>query len=338
MDFISLKYAGIVGTRVERFVVKSTRPYRANMRCPVCGDSHKDKTKARGWLLENKEGRINYFCHNCNVSMSLGNLLKQFDATLADDYFKEMAFEKYGHSPKTDEYSLVEKMKTPKFVDYSALKNLKKISQLDIDHPARKYIVDRMIPTKYHSKLFYAPKFKEFVNSIVPNKFQDTKYDEPRLIIPLLDEKKRMFGFQGRSFGKSGIRYITIMLNEDKTKVYGLDDCDRSKQHFILEGPIDSMFVENSLAMVGGSVDWSIANEHSVFVYDNEPRSKDTIHRMEQAIEKGFKVVIFPDTIEQKDINEMILYDKYIDIQDLLCYNVYKGLEAKMKLVKWKKV
>jgi transcription elongation factor Elf1 len=335
--WLEQKYIGIVSGRLDRF--KRVNNTTFNFRCPVCGDSQKNKYKARGYLFPKDKGGHLYHCHNCHVTLGFDKLLQHIDPLVYSDYVKESIAEKYGgEKPKSEVEVFAEKMKTPVFIKMSELKSLKKISQLQYNHPAKEYIESRLIPTSMHHKLFYTPKFKQFVNSVVPNKFEDIDNDEPRLIIPFIDKEKMLFGFQGRSFKKDGIRYITIMIRDDMPKVFNLDQCDQTKQHFIFEGPIDSMFVSNSLAMAGQSINWSVCNEHTVFVFDNEPRSKETCAKIEQAINKGYGVVLLPHSIVQKDINDLVMAYPNIDIDRLLVDNIYSGLTAKLQFQNWRKL
>lgn len=338
--WLEQKYIGMLSSRFSRFRRVNRQTY--NFRCPICGDSQKNSTKARGFLFAKNSNGFLYHCHNCNITLSFDQLLKQQDPSLYNEFVREKIGENLkpmSERKKSDVEIFADKMKTPKFIRFSSLINLRKVSQLKHDHPAKLYVQARKIPTQYHSKLFYAPKFKEFVNSVVPNKFSSTTYDEPRLIVPFIDEDKNLFGFLGRSFDpNSDLRYITIMIDDSKPKIFGLDECDRSKPHYIFEGPIDSMFVDNSLAMAGASIDWNFVNENSILVFDNEPRAKETIRRMERAIDKGCKLVIFPENIHEKDINEMILKNENIDIESILKHNTSEGLEAKIILTAWRKV
>jgi len=339
--WLEQKYIGMLSGRLDKFrrINRST----FNFRCPICGDSQKNKSKARGFIFAKNDSGFLYHCHNCNITLGLDKLIEQLDPSLYAEFIKERLTEKYDTTKvrkKSEVEVLVEKMKKPKFIRFSCLLNLKKISQLEWNHPAKQYVSARMIPNKYHSKLFYAPKFKEFTNSFLPDKFEKSNgRDEPRLVIPLIGPDKNLIGFQGRSFDpKSELRYITIMLDESYPKIFNLDECDRSKTHYIFEGPIDSMFVQNSIAMAGGSIDWNFVNENSVFVYDNEPRSSQTIQKITKVIDKNYSVVILPEFILQKDINDIVLQHKNIDITSVLSQNVSSGLEAKILLASWRKV
>lgn len=337
MDWLEQKYIGLVSNRLQRF--KRTKKNEFNFRCPICGDSIRDKYKARGWFFLNKQGKYMYHCFNCTVSMGVDKFLENIDPVIYNEFLKEKLSEKLNptEKPKSDVEEFAFKMKPPTFIKQTPLKELKKVSQLPFDHYVKQYVVARKIPTEYHAKLFWAPKFKAWTNSIVPDTYDDITFDEGRLIIPFIDKVGKLFGYQGRAIGnKSSIRYITIMIDRNMPKIFGIDNTDTSKTHFILEGPIDSMFIDNAIAMAGGSIDMNYVNENSVFVFDNEPRSVETCKKIEKMINSGYKVVIFPEQIKQKDINDMVLNG--VSVQDVLMYNISQGLEAKILFTAWKRV
>ena len=153
----------------------------------------------------------------------------------------------------------------------------------------------------------------------------------------MYDEEKQLMGFQGRALNSSPNKYITIMLQEDVPKIYGLDSINRERSIYIVEGPFDSTFVENAVAMCGsdvdiGSFDWS----DYIWVLDNEPRNREIVTRISKLIDRGHKVVIWPSNIIEKDINDMVLAGH--DVMSMLKLNTYSGLEAKIKFNSWKKV
>jgi len=342
MNLIDLKYAGILSTRVERFSLKSNNPYRANLRCPICGDSQKSKAKARGWILE-KDNSALYYCHNCGASLSLRNFLKSIDHNLYNEYVVDIALEKGLKKKEEPKLKPLDTLvtKQPSFKKKgSPLKSIKKISALQFDHPVRKYIAKRAIPTKTHYKLYYAPKFNAWTNSLIADKMP-TNRDEPRLVLPFIDKKGEVFGYQGRAFSKDSIRYITIMLDENKPKIFGLDTVDFNKTYYVVEGPIDSLFVDNCVAMAGADGNGSgLENtENAVFVFDNEPRNRDIVRRMEKCLDAGYKVCIWPEHIEQKDINDMVLAGvDSAKLKMIIDVNTYSGLEGKLRMSFWKKV
>jgi hypothetical protein len=269
--------------------------------------------------------------------MSFGNFLKSQDSVLFNEYNQEKYLEKQGTTSSTaNVVPDITKIVWPDYRFNSPLKHLKKVSQLDHDHPVKLYVLKRQIPTVYHHKLFYAPKFRKWVNDIFPGKLSADAADEPRLIIPFIDKDKHCYGIQGRGFKPNGIRYITIMFDEDKPKVYGLDTVNFDKQVYVLEGPIDSMFIDNSIAMAGSDIGLPILPDNSVFVYDNEPRNVQIVKRMESSIKKGYNIVIWPSSIIHKDVNDMILAG--LDVKKIIADNTFSSLSASAKLVEWKKV
>ncbi len=342
MNWIDLKYIGALAPRLSMFSRKSDTVW--NMRCPLCGDSRKSKTKARGYIL-GKNNKFFYTCHNCHASMSFSKFLEQVDPTAYGDYRRETFLERANNTERIVEPTPdISRFITPKFIKFTALADLKKISQLEVDHPAKRYIVARKIPSMMHSKLFYAPRFKTWTNTIIPGKFDLLGKDEPRLVIPFIDQNGNMFGYQGRAFFDTEPRYITIILDDEKPRVYGLERLDVRKKVFVVEGPIDSLFIPNCIAMGSAyldktSISIGIVPSNTVMVYDNEPRNKDIIKAIEKCIDSQYSVCIWPENISCKDINEMICSGlSSFEIQNIINDNTYNGLLAKMRLSQWKKV
>lgn len=339
-DYIDIKYINLLSPQLEQFKNKGNGVY--NFRCPYCGDSQTNKAKARGYIF-NKENSLIYKCHNCGQGASLNNLLKHTNPLLQKQY----ALEKFGKQERrkgttpTTKTSLrfqkrPEYMKTP-------LGKLKKVSQLDTHHPVAQYVNSRKIPARVHYKLFYAPKFYAFAKQFSPDKFQDMDKDEPRLIIPFINSEKQLIAFQGRAFGKTSLRYITVKIDQGAPKIFGLDTIDRTKPVYVVEGPIDSMFLDNAVAMAGAdlTVDAlsALGTKDLVFVFDNEPRNKDILQRIEKVIDMGYNISVFPDYIKEKDINDMVLAGRDPEeIQAIISSNTYSGLAAKAKLCEWRKV
>ena len=330
MSYVDVKYARLVGGRLELFKEKKSTLY--NFRCPYCGDSQKQKSKARGYFFT-KGNDIIYKCHNCGVGRTLGNFLKDNARDLYDGYVMERY--KDGMTGKRT------RVATPKIVHkkpvFNTGTNLPTISSLNKAHPARAYLEQRQIPEEALDYLYYADKFKRYVNS-QKETFDNLQNDQPRIIIPLRYTDGSWFGVQGRSLSPhSKLRYISIIFDETKPKLFGLDRAKLNDPTYIVEGPIDSLFLCNSIAMCGSDVhlgDWGVSNP--VWVYDNEPRNKQIVERITSCIDAGDPVVIFPDSVKQKDINEMVLAGH--NVQDLVESNTYQGLQAKLKLSQWKKV
>ena len=333
MSYLDDKYLGLISPRLEKF--KKIRAGVYNFRCPYCGDSQKHKNKARGYIYQNKAD-YNFKCHNCGMTRSFTYFLKDRDQPLYDEYIMERYKEGLtGKGTVTPEPKFT--FPQPKFRKKDICDELTKISELNTTHRAKKYLINRGINEDTLSKLYYCPNFKEWTNKHKKT-FENTKHDDQRIIIPLRHSDGQLFGYQGRSLDPtSKMRYITVMLDEDAPKLYGLEKINTQKPIYILEGPFDSLFVENSIAMCGSDIDIrSFGWSDYIWVFDNEPRNREIVSRIERCINRGDKVVIWPSHIQEKDVNEMILA-KY-DICTILEGSTYSKLTAKLKLNLWKKV
>ena len=333
MSFIDEKYISLVSSRLQKFTKKKTGLY--NFRCNYCGDSEKQKSKARGYLYQIKND-YNYKCHNCGVTRTLTNFLKDLDTVLYDQYVMERY--KNGLTGKKSNTPEPEfKFEAPIFKKKSF--NLPTISELNKEHLARVYLEKRQIPEKFLNQLYYCEKFKEWTNT-QKETFKSVQYDEPRIIIPLIKDGE-IFGYQGRSLNKSSkVKYITIILDDSQPKIFGWDNVDWNKTIYIVEGPFDSMFLNNSIAMVGADMDYIFFKNKPdvefVFVYDNEKRNKEMISRVEKTIDMKFPIVIWPQDLKYKDINDIILAG--LDVEKIIKDNTFMGLVAKAKLIGWKRV
>ena len=324
MDIIDSKYIGLVSSRLEKF--KRVKADLYNFRCPICGDSKKHKNKARGYFYQVKTN-TNFKCHNCGASSSLNNFLKQIDTTLHKQYVLEKF--KEGHAGGRNFVVEEPKFEFKKPVFKKKL-DLPRASEVPV---AKQYLTQRGLEP---SNFFFAAKFKEWVNT-QKYTFHDIAKDESRIIIPMYDEDKNIIGFQGRSLGPNNVKYITVMLNEDAPKIYGLEKIDTKKPNYILEGPFDSTFVENSIAMCGSDLDIrSFGWGSYIWVFDNEPRNREIIERIHKTIDRGDKVVIWPSSIQEKDVNDMI--NSGHDVRRVIESNTYSGLQAKIKFNYWKKI
>ena len=322
MDQIDIKYINLVSARLQKF--KRVKANLYNFRCPICGDSQKNKSKTRGYLYSIKND-INYKCHNCGASLSFNNFLKKMDVSLHKSY----CLEKFKDG-KTGRRGM--QTNEPKFVfekpKFSQRIVLPLCSEVEL---GRTYLQNRKIdPTKF----YYAENFDEFVQT-----FEGVDYGymgkEPRIIIPLYCDKD-LIGFQGRSLNSKSIKYITVMLKEGAPKIYGLDNIEKDSRVYITEGPFDSTFIRNAIAMCGADIDISdLGIDNPVYIYDNEPRNREILNRFSRTIDSGDSIVIWPSHIKEKDINDMVIAGH--DVENLIKSNTYSGLEAKLKFNNWKR-
>lgn len=333
MLFTEIKYLNLLSTRLPLF--KKKKEFLWNFRCPICGDSQKHKNKARGFVFQVK-GSLIYKCHNCQTSIPLSKFIEMMDPIM----YKEYKMEKFQESGK--KRSLKPDMRkvrrlvsvTPVFKK-DVLSGLQKIDDLNKEHPAREYLLNRRLPTE---SLYFTENFKEWTNTVKPDSFEDVSIDEPRIIIPFRDKEGNCFGFQGRSLSSAGLRYITILLEEGRTKIFGLNRINRANTVYVTEGPFDSLLLSNAIAMAGADVSAAsgdLAELDLVYVYDNEPRNKQITDRIEKHIKDGHSVVIWPKDVNQKDVNDMLLAGH--NVNSVVQSNSYKGLKSTLKFNEWRK-
>ena len=329
MSYLDTKYINLASASLQKY--KKVKNGLWTFRCPYCGDSKKNKNKTRGYIFSVKGDHV-FKCHNCGITRSFSNFLKDHVPHVYDEYvmerYKEGTIGK--NVPKPDLTQFISK---PKFEKKTI--DLEPLSCLNNFHVAKKYILDRGIPENKLDRLFYCPNFKEWTNT-QKHTFSDTTNDEERIIIPLNDTDGNLIGFQGRSLSPNAkMRYITVMLNEDAPKLYGLDHINKNETIYIVEGPLDSFFLENAVAMCGSDVDIrSFGWSDYIWVYDNEPRSRQITDKISKSIDAGDSVVIWPKTIKEKDLNDMVTSG--INVKNVIQSNVYQGLKAKLQLSSWK--
>jgi len=324
-----VRYINLISSRLSKF--KKVKPYLYNFRCPICGDSQKNKTKARGYFYRIKNN-TNYKCHNCGVNISFNSFLKDLDPPM----HKEYIFEKFKDGNQGKNFTV----DPPSSVIDKAKESKPTFKKKDIDlpcaysvHESRVYLETRAI---FGGEFYYAENFKEFANKIKPGSFDSIKYGEPRIVIPLYKDGK-LIGVQGRALSYNPIKYLTIMLDDEAPKVYGYDSVDKKLPIYVVEGPFDSTFLDNSVALCGSDGDLEcLEGCDLILVYDNEPRNKEIVKRIEKCIERGQRVVIWPPDIREKDINDMVMAGH--NVKDLVKLYNHKGLQAKLHFTNWKKI
>ena len=335
--YIDKKYVALLAPKLSQF--KQRGEFLWNFRCPVCGDSQKNKIKTRGYIYKKKE-RFGFMCHNCSTTMSLPKFIRYVDPSLYNEY----QLESFVRSNTSNNVNVADFVTKPTFNIPSAprsilLTDAQSINGLNPYHQARKYLEDRKVPL---DNLYYTENFAKFVKDLFPDNSKQL-YKEERIVIPFYDKQGNLLGVQGRAIGQSKIKYITIKTDENTPKIFGWNGLDTSKTVYVVEGPIDSLFLVNCVAtmdaalytapsVVGLDLDYT-------FVYDNEPRNKQIVTNMRKTIELGRKLCVWPDTIQQKDINEMVLAGMHpSQIQHIIDSNTFEGLIATMKMNQWSRV
>ena len=337
-SYIDIKYLNIVSPQLQKFKKKSDNLW--NFRCPYCGDSQKNKTKARGFIYK-KKNDLFFKCHNCGVGTTVGKMIEYLDSKIHKDYIMERY--KTGSDTITPKPEF--KFNEPIFQKKDVFKPLKSISELEADHPVRKIVEKRKLPKESLQDIYLCNSFFKFTNTLIPNKFPILDGDHPRLMIPFRNEKGEIFAYQGRSFGNEQPKYLTIKL-QDRDKIFGIDRVKKKEHIYVVEGPLDSLFLDNCIAVGGAdfnrplSIDGSlISNGDLTVVFDNEPRNNEICKLIQKTIKSERKICLWPESMEYKDINDMILggYTKE-EIEEIIKENTYQTASATVRFATWRKI
>lgn len=333
--FLDQKYLSLISNRLPLFRKKKDGVY--NCRCIVCGDSSKKKNKARGYFFNNKN-KLMYKCFNCDASMYFSTFLKTIDAALFNEYSLESYVEGKPLSNTQPEIVFEQpqfKPKEERLLD----KLLDRLDSLPEDHEAVQFCLKRKIPKNRFDKIYFIKNIKDIVQLNDTYK-ESIRTEEPRIVFPFYDEEGLLTAVTCRAIRGEALRYITVKVANDKPLIFGLDSVDKNKDIYVVEGPIDSLFIQNSVAISGTSLDkvnfTSLDKDRLIVVFDNQPRNKEVCNIISKTIDKDYKVVIWPQTIEEKDINDMVLAGK--NVSQIISKNAFRGLEAKAKFIGWKRV
>lgn len=325
--YIDKKYINMVSPQLERFKWKTQA--LANCRCPLCGDSQRSKSKARGFFFPKKN---DYFfkCHNCGAGHSVYRFLETVAPALAQEY----ALERWrnGENGKSNYVKPVEAaVALPK-----AQIRLPPVSTLPETHHARQYLENRKVP--HLDRFYFSKSFGDWVRSI--DSTYTTVPNDERIVIPFVNKAGELLAAQGRclSGSKNSIRYITVKFTKDGRAVYGEDRLDYSKKVYAVEGPIDSVFLRNSIALAGSELAHATKLfRDCVVVYDNEPRNPEIVRKVEDAIRSGYTVCVWNSSIGEKDINDMVLAGRSPEeVQAIIDECSCSGLTALARFSQWR--
>jgi len=305
--WLDQKYVGILSIHLDQF--KRKGGYNFNFRCPICGDSQKNKTKARGYIFGQKGGLF-YKCHNCQAGMSLGNLIKAVNTNL----YREYSLERYasGETGKKahKEHSFVFKPVRFESNQKSLFDTvLKPIKNFDKDHEIIKYVHSRKIPSHRYNTLYYVENVQD-LKKLASGYDDKIVTSEPRLVLPFYNRKNKLVGLSARAIRGEQFRYINLKIDDNDPMIFGIDKVDTNDVIYVTEGPLDSLFLPNSVSV--GNANLRVAAEHLpkeklVLIYDNEPRNKEIVKNIQRSVNDGFSVCVWPKSYKEKDINDIIM-------------------------------
>ena len=340
------KYVRLISSRLRNFKQKNTNLW--NFSCPFCGDSKTNLIKARGYVYA-KGNDLFYRCHNCGVGTNVANFIKHVDPSLHGEY----VFEKYKSGTTSNTYHRTSNVSSRIITNPPKFGHIKKrsifehglwIKDLPSGHFCLNYVENRQIPKEHYDKLLFTSNYKAFCDALIPNHGKEL-VEDARMVIPFYNEYDELVAVSGRALETSDykLRYVTLRTNDSEDKlIYGMERVNLNKKVYLVEGPLDSLFLNNCVASSDANLALTVKNIHAkdiTLVFDNEPRNKEVCKLIENAIKSNHNVVIWPDDIEGKDINEMILNGfSSGEIREIIDSNTFYGLKAVAQFTFWKKI
>lgn len=224
----------------------------------------------------------------------------------------------------------------PKVSLDSVLDGLIALSTLPKSHPAVLYAKKRAIPEEHYKSIFFCPKFFKYAVKY-KDSFAKMKEDYPRLVFPYFDANGRVYALTARAFGNEEPKYIFLSIDERKENIYGIWRIDASKPIIAVEGQIDSLCVDNAIAVGGADYNSALLRSlqsNLIIVPDNDfIRNKQVADSVMKAIKAGYAVSLFPASFKYKDINEATKKMTKQEIQTIILDNVKRGAEAELELI-----
>lgn len=301
---IDKKYVGFVSSRLKNITYKNTGSVLASF---THSCERPESRKTRGHFL-NHNGSVFFKCFNCSESLPLSKFLQDIDPSLYREYCLENFKEGVWESKKEYKPTLSTPVKSESKAIYNHFTDLISYSSLPIGNPALKYISNRQIPEARYKDLYLVPKFFKWASKIDPV-FKTFKIDSPRLIIPCFDSTKKLLGFTCRAFGKEMPKYIHLRIDKEQEFIYGQHRIDINKTLLVVEGQLDSLFLDNCLAIGRADYKSDFLETHKakvVIIPDNDfRRNLHVCNQLKKAITSGFTVCLLPDSWK-KDINDIV--------------------------------
>jgi hypothetical protein len=341
--YIDIKFLQTISYRLENFKKKSSNIW--NCRCPICGDSAR-KNKARGYFFSSSgKNYLQYKCHNCAVSRRFDKFLKEFDPNQYGNYILEKYADNNNNIDKKNVESTLDFIPTfvePKTEERLIDSIMDRLDNLPDTHEAIQYVRSRKIPAGAFRRLYFVGDIRDIGQLNAKYKASITS-SESRLGIPFYNRDGKLTSISLRGMRGESLRYISVKIDEDAPTVFGMDQVDLNKDVLVVEGPLDSLFLPNCIACAGTAfnkiAEMNIPKEKVTIIFDNQPKNKEVCSLVHKYIEQGYKVVLWPDSVPGKDINEMIQHDlSSEDILEIIKSNTFSGLQARAKYAMWRKI
>lgn len=305
-----------------------------NFRCNVCGDGKKYGNK-RGHLRLVRDHGTQYWIYKCfnepdcaasgeGRAWSGEKWLQQYFPQIYSEYVSELL-----SGTKKDYSAEIEELENKMKVDIRETKIKKQLREdiaikffipitdnHELCKKAIKICQDRYIPEEIYSKFFVATPGE---GSVYSN----------RMIIPFYNAEGEIYYWQARSINPHHDPKYLNRLTSKSESVYNIYNIDKTKPVFITEGPIDSMFIENSISTLGLSVSEKMQEiidtfDNAIYLFDGDKPGRRTAKKF---LEKGKKVFLWNKFLDDMDLPHAGKWD----INEIMLKFKLKGTILKYK-------
>lgn len=312
--------------------IKSTNTYTGG--CPICREGKSWGRKSRLYYIPNDSKLC---CHNCGWYGTPINWVMEVEQLTYKEVaaqIKECDYE-YGLPVET-----IEKAQTTELPRDSI--NLFDRTQLTYykDNDSVKRAVDVIVDRKLNKAVNRPRTLYTSLTDVV---------HKNRLIIPFYNQSNECIFYQSRKLFESDTKPKYLSKMNSEKSLFNYNNVSSSTDNvFITEGPIDSFFIEDSVAVAGiqerskESLTPVQAQQlerlflvQTVWVLDSQWLDQTSLIKTETLLKNNQCVFIWPRNIGEKfkDINEMCVY---FDIDRIgkkyILENTYCGLKGIVKL------
>ena len=331
------QYIVEAGKSIEGF--RKVRDGLYNCRCPICGDSAVDETKRRGYFIQHPDSGWSYYCHNCGAAQGVKWFLKTIDEELYRRYCLEAFRSGRDLSFETKRPEIKAMSVDEQRILGSRL--LVRCSNLPKEHDALKYLEGRRVTTEMASRIFWTDDFPNLVKGACGSKYDGSALPQKGVVFPVRNFDLKLVGWQIRDIHSQDKRrrFATCTVQDASGDLCFVPrKLDSSKPVFVVEGCIDALFLNNSVARLQAAL-WKFQPEQYSCIYfnDQEPRNKEVVKEISRCVRKGLKTVLLPSDYREMDVNDIaVQFGMGIDdIERLFLENAWNGLTAQIKFSKW---
>jgi hypothetical protein len=298
-------------------------------RCPVCGDSKKNKYKKRFGIVMSEEGTF-CNCFNCGYTSSLQGFLKQFFPALHSEYIKE-GFIKKDRSSEVSTTRLsrakVSLFKEKETTD-KVYSNTSLLLKLSANRNAEQYVHSRKVLVDYIPEIFVTNDYRSLLSSVGYDVESNSVPSDTRIVLPLTNPEGKFGGFVGRTVTDPNKKQNDVLRYSKNTfddeSIWIPRSIDRSQPIYVFEGVFDAMLVKNSIAVLSSNLGLArkfFKNEKLIFCPDNEPENTAIVKKVRSIIttDNNSKTFIPNFLMTRKDISSWVV-DDGADVSELQDY------------------